>query len=172
MKCGFSFMKIGHLFWYSEILSKVGHLLAKRGGVLFGDKMRRVLALCRAAYRSQGSSRSTQHALPARCLPWYKHRKWILNKLEPLPSLQYLSSIIGCLLKKKRHLSGCCTLDSSLDYNGIGWYWMVFIGIPKYSYWYLLVFDDICWYFLVFVDIRWFSLIFIGINWYICSYSI
>ena len=41
--------------------------------------------------------------------------------------------------KKNAILDGCSTVDSTLDYDGIRWYSMVFNGIQ----WYLMVFDGI-----------------------------
>ena len=43
-----------------------------------------------------------------------------------------------CLLRapygaKNAILDGCSTVDSKLDYDGIGWYSMVFDGIAWYS---------------------------------------
>ena len=37
------------------------------------------------------------------------------------------------LTEKNAILDGCSTVDSKLDYDGIGWYSMVFDGIAWYS---------------------------------------
>ena len=55
-------------------------------------------------------------------------------------------------------LDGCSTVDSTLDYDGIGWYSMVLHGIR----WYCMVFDGI----LLLNSIRWYSTVLHGLRWY------
>ena len=74
--------------------------------------------------------------------------------------------------KKNAILDGCSTVDSTLDYDGIRWYSMVFNGIQ----WYLMVFDGIQWYcmvfaciagyYMVFDSIQLYSMVLHGIRWY------
>ena len=59
---------------------------------------------------------------------------------------------------KNAILDGCSTVDSKLDYDGIGWYSMVLHGIR----WYCMVFDGIAWYSMVFC----YWIVFIGIQRY------
>ena len=46
---------------------------------------------------------------------------------------------------KNAILDGCSTVDSKLDYDGIGWYSMVFDGIR----WYSMVLHGNRWYFAI-----------------------
>ena len=67
---------------------------------------------------------------------------------------------------KNAILDGCSTVDSKLDYDGIGWYSMVFDGIAWYSmvFCYSIVFIGIQWYCMVYDGIAGFYMVFDGIQ--------
>ena len=59
---------------------------------------------------------------------------------------------------KNAILDGCSTVDSKLDYDGIGWYSMVFDSIR----WYCMVLDGI----MLLNSIHWYSMVLYGLRWY------
>ena len=61
----------------------------------------------------------------------------------------------GKLFEKNAILDGCSTVDSKLDYDGIGWYSMVLDGI--------LLFNSIHWYSMVLYGLRWYCRLLHGI---------
>ena len=63
---------------------------------------------------------------------------------------------------KSAILDGCSTVDSTLDYDGIGWYSMVLHGFRWYFAieLYSLVFNGIAWYLMVLQVITWYLLVF------------
>ena len=74
--------------------------------------------------------------------------------------------MFGKSKEKNAILDGCSTVDSTLDYDGIGWYSMVFDGIAWYSmvFCYSIVFIGIQWYCMVYDGIAGFYMVFDGIQ--------
>ena len=68
--------------------------------------------------------------------------------------------------QKNAILDGCSTVDSKLDYDGIGWYSMVLHGIRWYFAieQYSLVFNGIAWSTMVLQAITWYLMVFNNIR--------
>ena len=65
---------------------------------------------------------------------WIRGRLAMSQQIEPVESLCFCFFFVFVINVKEKNaiLDGCSTVDSKLDYDGIGWYSMVLHGTRWY----------------------------------------
>ena len=85
-------------------------------------------------------------------------RKKVVDVLALLPLHGWCWHRPFMFMFKNAILDGCSTVDSTLDFDDIGWYCMVFDSI--------LLLNSIHWYSMVLHGLRWYCRLLHGIWWY------